>query len=200
MFGKTFGKARAATVESGIPSPTGRLRGQRPQLQKIQIRNNGAGGQAATVAGDDGPGFHTWPSGHIPQNTAPNPLLRIRSTAKKTFGDTFAEARADTIASVFPSPTGRLRGQRPQLQKKPWPLSHIPQTPVTNAVIRIRRIQTLPPTNPLGPHSPASGASFAGDFSRVRRRSSSRVRSSGVNSGRDGLSAVTAGPRSVLFQ
>jgi hypothetical protein len=38
-----------------------------------------------------GPGFHTWPSGHIPQNTAPNPLLRIRSHAKKTFGETFGE-------------------------------------------------------------------------------------------------------------
>ena len=91
-FGETFGEARAATVLSGIPSPTGRLRGQRPQLQKIQRRNAGAGGEAATVAGDDGPGFHTWPSGHIPQNTAPNPLLRIRSTAKKTFGEAFGAA------------------------------------------------------------------------------------------------------------
>ena len=44
------------------------------------------GGQAAAVAGYVGPGFHNWPSGHIPQDTAPNPLLRIRPHAKKTFG------------------------------------------------------------------------------------------------------------------
>ena len=57
-----------------------------PRLQKNRIRNNGAGGYAATVAGYDGPGFHNWPSGHIPQDTAPNPLLRGRSPAQKTFG------------------------------------------------------------------------------------------------------------------
>ena len=63
-----------------------------PQLQQIRTRNNGAGGQAATVAGDVGPGFHNWPSGHIPQDTAPNPLLRIRFHAKKTFGEAFGAA------------------------------------------------------------------------------------------------------------
>ena len=48
--------------------------------------------RGATVAGSAGPGFHTWPSGHIPQDTAPNPLLRIRSSAKKTFGEAFGAA------------------------------------------------------------------------------------------------------------
>ena len=38
------------------------------------------------LSGYDGPSFHNWPAGHIPQDTAPNPLLRIRSTAKMTFG------------------------------------------------------------------------------------------------------------------
>ena len=66
-FVETFGEARAATVESGSFSPTGRLRGQRPQLQKIRIRNHHPGGKAATVAGYAGPGFHNWPSGHIDQ-------------------------------------------------------------------------------------------------------------------------------------
>ena len=47
---------------------------------------------AATVAGYVGPGFHNWPPGHIPQDTAPNPLLRIRPTAKKTFGEAFGAA------------------------------------------------------------------------------------------------------------
>ena len=46
------------------------------------------GGKAATVAGDAGPGFHNWPPGHIPQDTDPNPLLRSRAPAQKTFGAT----------------------------------------------------------------------------------------------------------------
>ena len=63
-----------------------------PRLQKTQTRNNHAGGQAAAVAGYAGPGFHNWPPGHIPQNTDPNPLLRIRSPAKKAFGEAFGAA------------------------------------------------------------------------------------------------------------
>ena len=47
---------------------------------------------AATVAGYAGPGFHNWPSGHIPQDTAAKPLLRIRPPAKKTFGEAFGAA------------------------------------------------------------------------------------------------------------
>jgi hypothetical protein len=69
-----------------------RDRGQRPTATEIRIRNHGAGGQAATVAGYAGPGFHTWPSGHILQDTAPKPLLRIRPPAKKTFGEAFGAA------------------------------------------------------------------------------------------------------------
>ena len=76
-FGETFGAA------TGVSDP---------RLQKIRIRNHGAGGKAATVAGYVGPGFHTWPSGHIPQDTAPKPLLRSRSHAKNTFGESFGAA------------------------------------------------------------------------------------------------------------
>jgi hypothetical protein len=47
-----------------------------------------------------------------------NPAQRVGTGPKNTFGETFAEARADTVESVFPSPTGRLRGQRPQRQKR----------------------------------------------------------------------------------
>jgi hypothetical protein len=46
MFGETFGAA------TGVSDP---------RLQKIRIRNHGAGGKAATVAGYAGLGFHTWP-------------------------------------------------------------------------------------------------------------------------------------------
>ena len=72
---KTFGEAFGAAT--GVSDP---------RLQKIQIRNRGAGGQAATVTGYAGPGFHTWPPGHIPQHTDPNPLLRSRPPAQKAFG------------------------------------------------------------------------------------------------------------------
>ena len=51
-FGETFGAA------TGVSDP---------RLQKIRIRNNHAGGQAATVAGVASPCFHTWPPGHILQ-------------------------------------------------------------------------------------------------------------------------------------
>ena len=67
-FGETFGAA------TGVSDP---------RLQKIRIQNNHAGGQAATVAGYAGPGFHNWPPSHIPQDTDTNPLRRIRSPLKK---------------------------------------------------------------------------------------------------------------------
>ena len=78
---KTFGEAFGAAT--GVSDP---------RLQQIRIRNHHTGGQAATVAGYDGPGFHNWPSSHIPQDTDTKPLLRSRSTAKKTFGEAFGAA------------------------------------------------------------------------------------------------------------
>ena len=44
------------------------------------------------LAGYAGPGFHNWSSGHILQDTDTKPLLRIRSPAKKTFGEVFGAA------------------------------------------------------------------------------------------------------------
>jgi hypothetical protein len=57
-FGETFGEAFGAAT--GVSDP---------RLQKNRIRNHHLGGDAATVAGYAGPGFHIWPTGHIPQNT-----------------------------------------------------------------------------------------------------------------------------------
>ena len=53
-FGETFGAA------TGVSDP---------RLQKFRIRTHLRGGQAATVAGYVGPGFHNGPSGHIHQDT-----------------------------------------------------------------------------------------------------------------------------------
>ena len=63
-----------------------------PRRQMPRIRNNHAGGQAATVAGYAGPGLHTWP-----QATSLKTRIRIRFHAagprlKKTFGETFGAA------------------------------------------------------------------------------------------------------------
>ena len=67
------------------PGANHEIRGRRPQQQKNRIRNDDAGGSAATVAGDVGPGFHNWPIGHILQDTDSKPLIR----PKKAFGETF---------------------------------------------------------------------------------------------------------------
>ena len=109
---KTFGEVFGAAT--GVSDP---------RLQKIRIRNNGAGGKAATVAGSAGPGFHNWPSGRIPQDTAPKPLLRIRPPAKKTFGETFGAA---TVAG-YAGPGFYT-----------WPSGHIPQDTASNPLFRIR--------------------------------------------------------------
>jgi hypothetical protein len=83
-----------------------------PRRQKIRIKNNGTGGQAATVAGYDSPGFHTWPSGHIPPNTYAKPLLRIRSSPlQKT--------------RSVPRPGSATHGDKEKMKKKPWRAGHI---------------------------------------------------------------------------
>ena len=74
---KTFGEAFGAAT--GVSDP---------RLQKIRIRNRGAGGKAATVAGYAGPGFHTWPSGHILQDNNSESASTNPVTSQKTFRDT----------------------------------------------------------------------------------------------------------------
>jgi hypothetical protein len=80
-------KTRAAPFESCFPAPTAsgsgvsapsyrRNHGPSATSFKHPIRNHQQVGKAATVAGDVGPGFHTWPTGHIPQATDPNALIR----------------------------------------------------------------------------------------------------------------------------
>jgi hypothetical protein len=76
---KTFGEAFGAAT--GVSDPSYK-----------EKRHSGAGGQAATVAGYAGPGFHIWPPGHILQTPDANALIRILSHAKKTFGEAFGAA------------------------------------------------------------------------------------------------------------
>ena len=87
-----------------------RDRGQRPTATEDPHTKPPRGGQAATVAGYAGPGFHTWPSGHIPQDNG-----------SETASSHPVPCQKDVRRGV----RRRDRGQRPQLQKKPWLLSHI---------------------------------------------------------------------------
>jgi hypothetical protein len=119
-FGEAFGEAFGAAT--GVSDP---------RLQKIRIRNNGAGGKAATVAGYAGPGFHTWPQGHIPQDTAPNPLLRIRPHAKKTFGETFGAA------------TGVSDPRLQKIRIRNRCASHIPESTTTYPAVLALALETL---------------------------------------------------------
>ena len=72
--------------------------------------------QFPSGAGYAGPGFHTWPSGHVLQDTDPNPLLRSRSPTKKSFGEAFGAA------------TG-VSDPRLQKKKKPCPQATGPGLP-----------------------------------------------------------------------
>ena len=57
-----------------------------PRLQKIRLRHRCAGGKAASVAGYVGPGFHTWLSGHIPQDHGSETASPYPVHCQKTFG------------------------------------------------------------------------------------------------------------------
>jgi hypothetical protein len=72
------------------------------------------------LAGYAGPGFHNWPSGHIPQDTAPKPLLRIRSRAKKAFGEAFGGAFG--AATGVSDPSYRKSGSETAAQAAKPPL------------------------------------------------------------------------------
>jgi hypothetical protein len=75
------------------------------------------------LAGYAGPGFHNWLSGHIAQDTAPKPLLRIRPPAKKTFGEAFGAATvAGSAGPGFHT----------------WPSGHIAQDTAPKPLLRIR--------------------------------------------------------------
>jgi hypothetical protein len=93
------------------------------------------GGQTATVAGYAGPGFHTWPPGHTPQNRDPNPLLRNRSTAQKSFGETFGAAtgvsdprlQKTRIRNAYPDGRAATVAGYAGPGFHNWPSGHTPQ-------------------------------------------------------------------------
>ena len=134
-FGETFG---TATGVSDL------------RLQRFWLQNNHAGGQAAAVAGYAGPGLHTWPLGHIPQNTDTKPLLRIRSTTQKSFGDAFGAAtgvsdpRLQKIQLRNNNAGGKAAAVAgyagPGLHT--WPSGHILQNTDTKPLLRIRSSAT----------------------------------------------------------
>ena len=121
-------------------------RGQRPTATEIRIRNGCAGGDAATVAGYVGPGFHIWPSGHIPQDMAPKPMIRIRPHAKKTFGEAFGAATgvSDPRLQKLRIRNGCAGGDAATVAGYvgpafyTWPSGHILQDTAPKPLLRIR--------------------------------------------------------------
>jgi hypothetical protein len=109
-----------------------------------RIRNYQSDGDAATVAGDAGPGFHTWPPAHILQNPDSNPLIRI---PKKSFGETFGAATGVSAPSykrtTKPHPNPPTGGDAATVATDAgpgfhtWPPAHILQNPDSNPLIRI---------------------------------------------------------------
>ena len=79
-----------------------RDRGQRPTATEDPNTKQLRGGQAAAVAGYAGPGFHTWPPGHIPQDNGSE------------------SASTNLLLGSFP---GRMRRRRHRRCKR-----HIPDT------------------------------------------------------------------------
>ena len=95
-FGETFGAA------TGVSAPSYR-RNHGPSATsfktRLQIRQQG--GQAATVAGEAGPGFHTWLTGHI-----------LQDNGYETADSQPVPCKEDVRRNV----RRRDRGRRPQLQ------------------------------------------------------------------------------------
>ncbi len=109
-FGEMFGTA------TGVSDP---------RLQKIPIRNDGAGGKAATGTGYDDPDFHTWPPGHINQNPFTKRLLRIRSSTKK-------HVRCHDLCDVPSERGSALPGIFPELPS--GLVNRAPSAPLTDEV------------------------------------------------------------------
>ena len=107
-----------------------RDRGQRPQLQKTpasRLRNHQPGGAAATVAGDVGPGFHTWPPGHILQATDTNPLPRsppsplLKNRSERCSAPRPGSAPPATENTRIPHPKPPARRHRRHCSWGRWP-------------------------------------------------------------------------------
>jgi hypothetical protein len=106
--------------------------------------NPPTGGDAATVAGDAGPGFHTWPSGHILQDTASNPLLRIpknRSEKRSAPRARSAPPATEEQKKLHPNPPTGGDAATVAGDAGPgfhtWPSGHILQDTASNPLLRI---------------------------------------------------------------
>ena len=118
-------KPRSRDDESRLPSPNG-APCESPGIALVLGRKTMASPRREvnfSLVGSAGPGFHTWPSGHIPQDTAAKLLFRIRPPAKKTFGEAFGAATvAGSAGPGFHT----------------WPSGHISQDTAAKPLLRIR--------------------------------------------------------------
>jgi hypothetical protein len=123
---------QATSLKTTAPKP---LLRSRPHAKKTfgkvfgatTGRNRCAGGKAATVAGYAGPGFHTWPSGHIPQDNgsesaSPQPVPCQKDVRR---GVRRRDRRRDRgqrpTATKDPNPEQRRRRRRRHCSRVRWP-------------------------------------------------------------------------------
>jgi hypothetical protein len=94
-----------------------------------------------TVAGYVGPGFHHWPSGHIPRDADGKEAVRIRSPAKISFGEAFGEA---TYAAFLQNADTFFRVDSQGLH--PGLVCEAPSAPLTDGVGSVldREVDELP--------------------------------------------------------
>ena len=103
------------------------------------------GSADVTVAGDVGPGFHTWPPSHIPQDTdtnplprsRPSPLLKNRSERRSAPPPGSAPPATENTRIPHPKPPARRRRRHcsrgrwprfPHLAPRPHPSRHRHET------------------------------------------------------------------------
>jgi hypothetical protein len=92
------------------PGPSLNGCGARANIPQAPETKQPRGGDAAAVAGYAGPGFHHWPTGHIPQAPDTNALNRIRLNALEPDPKTRSEKRSPRRA---PTPSNPFFLHRP---------------------------------------------------------------------------------------
>ena len=68
------------------------------------------------LAGYDGPGFHTWPSGHIPQDNGSETASSHPAPAKKTLGEAFGAATGVSDPRLQKNRGARATTLEPQIR------------------------------------------------------------------------------------
>ncbi len=123
-----------------------------PSYKKNPTQNHQPDGDAATVAGDVGPGFHTWPSGHILQDTDSQPLIAdLKDDANDNIS--FFVQKAELYGSL----TSLYTTKHPHCAVRVFLKKSNVSAQETLARLRRRANATQPTIKAAGAHVPGSG-------------------------------------------